>query len=577
MSDSGCQTQLAGIECDGRMISMARDPPGQNSVYIPPVSIIQRFDQRRNVTPKPHSSHNGPMQRSSPPSAGEILTQGLDFMEETGQPNTSTYQTASVAQATRVPPPSVVAATRAAERNSLAHVTNSTLGEIERSRLTTNSLFPCSNSVNPHMRSEESRQNSVYIPPDNITEEVSESEQSGNKTLFPCSNPVNPHMRSKESRLQTFLDHSSSWPAHRIRATPRQIANAGMYYLGVRDRVKCWYCNGGLQNWERDDDPWEEHAKWFPMCEFVLQQKGPDYVHGIVSRFPNLRRPIIRNPANPTAQLRNFQSGSRGNPNAGPKIIDPMEAATSLERKIDEEMSSSELIEQARQFGFDESVIRTSLKSKFLSVGKEFIYFLKNTKPLATDFQVLKSSLSPFLRWRKNLLPTDLKKEDQRLQRLKQLRQHQPAIYLQHPDFKRFVVYRRKECVKFVAMNKRVLCLFHADILLVLVALKMHRLVPFVDREVDLLFQPMKLDVMMKLIALRRKECARTVVRMWRDNGSFLEHNLIFVIAVIKNFRRNLFFAFVWIWTETYPTILTLLFLQLYSLRFDSSLGLQDI
>ena len=35
--------------------------------------------------------------------------------------------------------------------------------------------------------------------------------------------------------------------------------------LGQRDRVKCWYCNGGLQNWERDDDAWTEHAKWFPM------------------------------------------------------------------------------------------------------------------------------------------------------------------------------------------------------------------------------------------------------------------------------------------------------------------------
>ena len=35
--------------------------------------------------------------------------------------------------------------------------------------------------------------------------------------------------------------------------------------VGERDRVKCWYCNGGMQNWERNDIPWEEHAKWFPM------------------------------------------------------------------------------------------------------------------------------------------------------------------------------------------------------------------------------------------------------------------------------------------------------------------------
>ena len=113
---------------------------------------------------------------------------------------------------------------------------------------------------------------------------------------FPCNNPINPHMRSKEARLQTFLDNSTRWPAHRIRATPQQIVAAGMYYLGLRDRVKCWYCNGGLQNWDQEDDPWAEHAKWFPLCEFVLQQKGPEFVHRIVSLYPGLERPPLYNP-----------------------------------------------------------------------------------------------------------------------------------------------------------------------------------------------------------------------------------------------------------------------------------------
>ncbi|CAK8686349.1 unnamed protein product [Clavelina lepadiformis] len=146
------------------------------------------------------------------------------------------------------------------------------------------------------------------------------------------------------------------------------------YCPGGRDRVKCWYCNGGLQNWERDDDPWEEHAKWFPMCEFVLQQKGPDYVHGIVSRFPNLRRPIIRNPANPI-QLRNVQSGpilQNENRNVCPEIIDSREEERSLERKVDEEMSSSELVEQAKLMGFDEKMIKTAFKRKYEATGNGF-------------------------------------------------------------------------------------------------------------------------------------------------------------------------------------------------------------
>ena len=43
---------------------------------------------------------------------------------------------------------------------------------------------------------------------------------------------------------------------------------AGFYFLGERDRVKCWYCNGGLQNWEPLDELWSEHAKWFPTYVF---------------------------------------------------------------------------------------------------------------------------------------------------------------------------------------------------------------------------------------------------------------------------------------------------------------------
>lgn len=35
-------------------------------------------------------------------------------------------------------------------------------------------------------------------------------------------------------------------------------------YAGKRDTVQCFSCGGCLGNWEDDDDPWKEHAKWFP-------------------------------------------------------------------------------------------------------------------------------------------------------------------------------------------------------------------------------------------------------------------------------------------------------------------------
>jgi hypothetical protein len=46
----------------------------------------------------------------------------------------------------------------------------------------------------------------------------------------------------------------------------------------MSDYVKCFYCDGGLCNWEAGDDPWVEHAKWFPDCEFVRLNKSLAFV-----------------------------------------------------------------------------------------------------------------------------------------------------------------------------------------------------------------------------------------------------------------------------------------------------------
>ena len=53
---------------------------------------------------------------------------------------------------------------------------------------------------------------------------------------------------------------------------------------GHGDRVLCFCCDGILHNWERGDDPWVEHARWFPRCPYVLQQKGFRFVTDIQGR-----------------------------------------------------------------------------------------------------------------------------------------------------------------------------------------------------------------------------------------------------------------------------------------------------
>uniref|UniRef100_A0A2C9LDZ6 Uncharacterized protein n=1 Tax=Biomphalaria glabrata TaxID=6526 RepID=A0A2C9LDZ6_BIOGL len=77
-------------------------------------------------------------------------------------------------------------------------------------------------------------------------------------------------------RMETFL----SWPRdHRLR--PKELAGAGFYYAGYGDCARCFYCGGGLRNWEDEDDVWVEHARWFPKCAYIRQQMGQVFVDTI--------------------------------------------------------------------------------------------------------------------------------------------------------------------------------------------------------------------------------------------------------------------------------------------------------
>lgn len=47
-----------------------------------------------------------------------------------------------------------------------------------------------------------------------------------------------------------------------------------MFYSGIG----LGFYSGGLRNWERGDDALAEHARWFPKCSFLLQNRGADFV-----------------------------------------------------------------------------------------------------------------------------------------------------------------------------------------------------------------------------------------------------------------------------------------------------------
>ncbi|XP_078576691.1 uncharacterized protein LOC144862221 [Branchiostoma floridae x Branchiostoma japonicum] len=94
--------------------------------------------------------------------------------------------------------------------------------------------------------------------------------------------PKRPDLSSEELRVSTFL----RWPLYSPIA-PRKLAQAGFYYTHVDDQVRCFWCDGGLKDWQAGDDPWTEHARWYgEECDFVLRQKTLSFVQEVKRRHP---------------------------------------------------------------------------------------------------------------------------------------------------------------------------------------------------------------------------------------------------------------------------------------------------
>ncbi|XP_064212079.1 inhibitor of apoptosis 1 isoform X2 [Tribolium castaneum] len=112
----------------------------------------------------------------------------------------------------------------------------------------------------------------------------------GNVELFPNSVPESETFRmlrtmirpyeDKKARLESF----ATWPSS-AKQSPETLADAGFYYRGVEDHTICFSCGGALRDWKDEDEPWEEHAKWYPRCEFLVASKGQGYINQVQKKM----------------------------------------------------------------------------------------------------------------------------------------------------------------------------------------------------------------------------------------------------------------------------------------------------
>ncbi|XP_047365304.1 baculoviral IAP repeat-containing protein 7-like isoform X2 [Vespa velutina] len=180
-----------------------------------------------------------------------------------------------------------------------------------------------------------------------------------------------------EGRLRTF----DGWPVD-LRQTPEMLATAGFYYVGTEDQVRCFHCDGGLRNWEATDDPWVEHAKWFPKCGFVSIVQGPEFIKECIDNRPPLDPAIVGNVCDSrppldraiAAETSETSEASESNPEEIVEISSATHPTVSTLREqlndaFYEDMLQSEPAMAALEIGLHVEGVKKALKKRIEETG----------------------------------------------------------------------------------------------------------------------------------------------------------------------------------------------------------------
>ena len=114
-------------------------------------------------------------------------------------------------------------------------------------------------------------------------------------------------------------------------------------FSGTADCVRCFQCGGGMRNWEFGDEPWIEHARWFPTCAYVKHCKG--------SHFIDLCR-FVDDSANQAA----------GKDTPGAFFNEEMTSTNGPEDRIPKKAPPTALIRSLQNMGFATTAIDNALR-----------------------------------------------------------------------------------------------------------------------------------------------------------------------------------------------------------------------
>ncbi|KAH9525609.1 Baculoviral IAP repeat-containing protein 7-B [Bulinus truncatus] len=158
---------------------------------------------------------------------------------------------------------------------------------LEKKQANITTLLPCARETASSKKSEsltmslEEKQNqelNIVTPPDIETDSDANMpvRAPAYKELgIVVERPKRQEFALRDARLKTFLTWKSLFN------NINDMADAGFYYTGNEDAIRCFFCGGTLKNWEEEDDAFIEHARYFPKCSYICQVKGQIFVDAI--------------------------------------------------------------------------------------------------------------------------------------------------------------------------------------------------------------------------------------------------------------------------------------------------------
>ncbi|XP_058067321.1 death-associated inhibitor of apoptosis 2 [Anopheles bellator] len=173
--------------------------------------------------------------------------------------------------------------------------------------------------------------------------------------IQPVQLPHNPRYSSLDARIRSF----ENWNHEDIQRGTG-LAEAGFYYLGEADEVRCFHCDGGLRLWLPTDDPWFEHARCFADCQFLLLVKGQQFVENVQGR---VAQQTEGHPEQQHQQQGATQSIS---------VVDAHALITPRRMTLDDALTT-EPVQMALQMGLNIGRIRAATMRKLHTTGEPYL------------------------------------------------------------------------------------------------------------------------------------------------------------------------------------------------------------